>query len=413
MKPWYIGFEVVCPSEQLLFRELQRCGTDVIGISRSGGVLRFSVVFTQRRRVEGILDRLKAEHTVCSRGALVRTLDSVKHRLGLAVGSAVCLAALITVQNFVINIEVLSDDPEIQKRVAEVLHDCGVEPGAYIPDIERAKTERQLRQTVEGISWAGITLTDCTVIVDVLDDIPEPKRADDHYPTDLVAKYDAVVDKLEILNGAVVEPVGSGVVAGEVLVSGRVPVERTTRDDEGRPVIERSEKYVRSIGSVYGSFTLTESFTQPLSETKLVYSPKREKRYSLQLFSTEIPLYLSDPDGMVSIDEKLLPLKILGEKAPVGLKTCTYTPYSFQTVRYTPEQAEKLARDHAKKYERNFLDSYEIRGRSEKLEKTADGATLTVTYELYGVISEERAFYIFDENKGSPDEDNASSSESE
>lgn len=394
MKLSCIGYRVVCPSEQLLLRELKAGGVNVTGIVCRDGALYFSVSAYQRRQTERILERQQAQFTVTGQGAAVRALAAAGKRPGLWAGAVIFAAALIMVQNYVVNIEVLSDDPEIRQRVTEVLCDCGVESWTYIPSIERAKTERKLRQTVDGISWAGITLADCTVIVDVLEDIPQPKRTDDHCPTNLVAKHDAVIDKLEILNGTAVKTVGSGVVAGEVLVSGIVPVEHSTRDKDGRPVTETTEKYVRSIGAVYGRFSVSESFTQPLTETELVYSPKTENKYSIQLFSTEIPLYAPLPAGMVSRSDKTSFPDLWGVKVPVGIVKHSCTPYSFRTVMYTAEQAEAQARADKERYERNFLDSYEMLGQQERVTVNADSVTLTVTYDLYGDVCEERAFYI-------------------
>ncbi|MBQ1538764.1 MAG: sporulation protein YqfD [Ruminococcus sp.] len=395
MKLTYIRYRAVCPSEQLLFRRLRENGINAEGIVTRGGEVFFSAAFTQKKLIVKTLRGLNCEWSECGQGMIVRLARRLGRRWGLIAGAVVCGIVLISSQYYVINIEVLTDDPEISERVNEVLGECGISAGTYIPSIERVKAERTLRQKVEEISWAGITLADSTVIVDVLENIPEPKRADDHCPSNLTAKYDAVIDKLDILNGTAVKTSGSGVVAGEILVSGIVPVEHITRDKEGRPVTEMTEKYVRSIGNVYGSFSITESFTQPLSDTKLVYLPKEVRRYSLRLFSAEIPLTGRQPKGMLSRTEKL---RLISDELPVGIRSYTFTPYSFSTVIYNRKQAEQAARDMEKRYVRNFLDSYEVRGRRERITETADGVTLTVTYDLYGVISEEKPFYIFPKN---------------
>lgn len=396
MKAFYITYFVSEPnfSEQTLVNLLCREHINARGIVRRDGGLTFSVSVTERRRADKILARLKAESNIADCGAGVKFFSRLRKRTGLFAGAAVCAAALIAVQMFVVNIEVLTDDPDLQKQITEVLEQNGVRAGSYIPAIERSKVERKLRQSVEEISWAGITLTDSTVIVDIVENIPHNDFADDRLPTNLVAQHDAVIDKLEILNGCAVKTVGSGVVAGEILVSGEVPVERVTRDKEGRPQTEKSEKYVRSIGEVWGTFTLTETFTRPLSETQIVYSPKETTRAKLKIFSAKLPLYPNNhgSGGLVSRSEKVISPKLFGDSLPVGLVRETLTPYSFETVLYSPEQAAAQTKAAAERYERNFLDKYEIRDRREKLSMTDSGAALTVTYELYGVISREEAF---------------------
>lgn len=396
MKPFYITY-LICGqnfSDQKLLSRLSQEHITAQGIVRQGNELTLSVSIFDRHQTEKIFGEFKAESSIAAKGAGVKFFGRLKERAGLFIGAAVCTAALIAVQMFVVNIEVLTDNETLRKQITEALEQNGVKPGAYIPKIERSKVERKVRQSVEGISWAGITLADSTVIVDIVEDIPQPDFTDDRLPTNLVAEHDAVIDKFEVLNGCAVETVGSGVVAGEVLVSGEVPVERVTRDKEGRPQTERSEKYVRSIGRVWGTFTVSETFTQSLSETQIVYSPKKYTRRKLKIFSARLPLYFesSEDEGLVSRSEKVSVPELFGEPLPVGIVRETLTPYGFETTLCTPEQAAARVKAAAKRYERNFLDKYEIRSRTEKLSQTDSGAALTVTYELYGVISREETF---------------------
>ena len=45
-------------------------------------------------------------------------------------------------------------------------------------------------------------------------------------------------------------------------------------------------------------------------------------------------------------------------------------------------------------YEKNFLGDSEIKKRDEQLTYTSDKAILTVKYEIYGKMTEEKQFFI-------------------
>jgi similar to stage IV sporulation protein len=393
MKPHYAAYSIVCESPARLFALIKSEHIEASEISQKGDEIRLCVPFTDRRRFEELLESLGAEYREISRGSLYRLPQMFKARFGLVLGAAICAAAVIILQNFAVSIEVLTEDDDIRESVMSVLYDCGVKPGTYIPSVNLVQTERALKQKAEGISWAGISVTDSTLIIDVIENIPQPKRNYERVPSNLIATHDAVIEDIELYNGTLVKTLGSAVVRGDIIVSGTVEKE-TTEVIDGELVTEKSEKYVRSVGKIYGEYTEVQTFEQPFSESRLVYSGETESRKYLSVFSYNIPLFFKDADGFYKEDEEYEPLRILGEETPVGIRTKTYSEYYFQNVSYTKEQARALAVKMRDTYEENFLTELEIRGRKSEVTYTDSGVVLTVRYKIYGQISEESEFFV-------------------
>jgi similar to stage IV sporulation protein len=210
----------------------------------------------------------------------------------------------------------------------------------------------------------------------------------------LVASHDAVIEDIELYNGMFVKTVGSAVVKGDILVSGTVVKKKTTYDENGQPVTQTKEKYVRSLGKVYGTYTDVATFFQPYRDVKLTVSDKVKRQNFLCVFSAQIPLSFRAAKGFYTESEEYSPLTVLGDELPVGIKSVELSKYSFTSILYSREQALAAAQEKSRLYEQNFLSDCTVKSVQESAEYSDEGVTLTVSREVYGVISEESEFFI-------------------
>lgn len=399
MKLWQIEHKLTGIAQQRLFAALKEEGINARGISQHGEEICLSVGFHQKRLLDHIAERLGFECEVVAKGKGVILAETLRRRCGLVIGAAICAALFIIIKNFTLSIEVLTNSEDIRTDVLRLLEENGVTTGTYIPDLECVELERVLKQQVKGISWAGISITDSTLIVDVIENTPEPQKTYERMPSNLVASHNGVIEEVSLKNGQLVKTIGSGVLKGEVLVSGTIPIVKTVVKEnetsgEKMLVTEQSEKYVRSVGEIYGSYTEVQTFEQKFAETSLVHSGERASLKKLKIFGIEIPLYSQKPDSLCIKEESYSPFMLFGEQTPIGILTEDHEKCCFSTVIYTEEQAAEHVRTLKERYERNFLSDCEIRGCSEQLSLEEDRAVLTVTYELFGLMSEEKQFFI-------------------
>ena len=93
---------------------------------------------------------------------------------------------------------------------------------AVYSSIDLIVKKRALKQKVEGISWAGITRKGDTLIIDVIETEGDTKRESNRYPSNLVACENGVIEKIEVYDGQLKIPVGSGVTKGDIVVGGEI-----------------------------------------------------------------------------------------------------------------------------------------------------------------------------------------------
>ena len=386
-------YELDCPAPQKLYSALAERHIEACGIEAAGDRLRLSVRLIERRRFLALADELGLAVRVLHEGALCRLLHLARRRIGLIVGALICGAAITAAQYFLLTVDILTENEDIRREVMNILEEDGITVGTYLPSLRCVELERDLKQRAEGVAWAGVSITDSRLVIDITERAEKPESAVKRLPCDLVAKHSGTIDRIELYDGLLMIPKGSGVLRGDVLASGRIPVTRTEEID-GKTVEVTGEKYVRSVGTFYGTYTEVRTFFQPYTEQSLIMDGRRDDRSYLKVFGAEIPLFIGGEKGLFREEEDFSPLVILDTELPVGIKRVKREGYGFSRTVYTPEQAAARADGKRQTYEDNFLRDEEILSKKAVTEYTDEGAKLTVTYDLYGVMSEEKEFFI-------------------
>ena len=392
MSAFSLHYKYLCPSSARFYDKMSSALVEMYGITQSEDEISFGISFRKRKTAEQIMSDLGGEFCIVGRGFICSAAFKAKKRLGLFIGAAVCIAAILILQSFVVNIEVLTDDEEIRSQIMSVLYDNGIGVGSYIPDISLVKLERELKQRADLISWAGISTADSTLIIDVIENIDAQDFANERMPSNLIASHSGVIEDVELYNGQLVKTIGSGVVKGETIVSGEVTTEKTKVVDDELVTVEET-KYVRSIGAVYGTYTDTQTFEQSYLDTNIIVSPETFTKKWLSVFNVDIPLFLTSADGFYMQQEEYSALEFLGEQTPVGIKSVTYNEYSFERVLYTKEQALEQCKELMKNYEENFLSECEIKSVQTDISYEDYKAVLNVSWEVYGLMSRESQFF--------------------
>lgn len=362
-------------------------------MSEQKGVLYVNIGVGHRKNFEQAVISNNCEYSVMEKKGLFFKLQKLFRRKGLVLGIIFMMAAIFYLSNIIFKIEILSDDPKIKKEIISVLKENGVKSGSFIPSINCTQLERELKKKVSGISWAGISKMDSTFVIDIVKKIDKPEYRKFRMPSNLVSKYNAVIDKVDLLDGQLVKTVGSGVVRGDIIVSGTVVTEKVYYKD-GKEMKDISTRYARSTGKIYGTFKQKKTFFQPFTDTKQIISNETVEKKSLKIFDLYIPFYMQE-DGVKYIEESSVSnFSFLGIELPIGLRNSKLTEYHNETYTYTKNEARDLANSKVSKYETNFLKKYKIEKAKRTEKVTKKGVKVTVEYTLYGDICEEVEFFV-------------------
>lgn len=386
-------YTVSAEQPQKLFKQLKDQHVNATDIQETKAEIRLCVSILNCRA----LVRLCKENGYAIKrvedGDGVAAVRRIKHRPALLISLFLVLLAIIYLKDIVLRFDIINEDEKIRSDIMNVLTEEGVTVGSYIPEIRLVEVERALKQRIDGISWAGITRKGNTLIIDVVENIPAVKGSFSRFPTNLVAKENATVEKIMLLDGQVKTVIGSGVCKGDIIISGTVENKKSTWKD-GKENVETNIRYTRSMGTVEGTFERTVTFEQPLDDVVKKETGNVYTQSYFQLFSADIPLFFKQKIGNYYTDEKLSRAHIGDVTLPFGIKKLTFKEYDYKPVRYTQQKAAELAKRKCERYERNFLSEYKIKNKDVKTVCGEKSVKIEVTYKLYGNICEESAFFI-------------------
>lgn len=389
----YVRFSVLGDSYSKFYNKIIERKYPCMNLKEKKGVLTFRISVEYAENIKALCENLNLEYEVKSQKGLFTLYPRAKRHIGIIVGVLLIISSCIILSNFVLRVKILSDDSTIKKDIISVLKENDAYTGSYIPNLNCVVIERELKQKVEGISWAGISISGSTLTIDIVENIAKPELNRKRLPSNLVAKRDAVIEKAEVFDGQLMTTVGSAVLKGETLVSGIV-INEKVRYEDGKEVKDTHTRYVRSLANIYGTFEDYVNVFQPFIETNKNISDKTIYKRYLKIFDVDIPLFLSIPKGEFTSETDYDNFSLFGFDFPVGLKKLKLNEVSFEDVTLTEEETKIKAYEKLKKYETNYFDDYEIRNKDVKEEITEEGVKLNVTYTLYGDISEENEFFI-------------------
>lgn len=314
--------------------------------------------------------------------------------LGLMCGILLSAMLSLILSNMILRIKIENDDPNIKADILSVLDENGLHIGSFTNDFDYVKLERTLKSKVDGISWAGISVQGSTLVIDTIDNIPIPKSDNKRLPCNVVSLYDGVLEKAEVFSGELKVKVGSGIRAGDIIISGE-QIKLTEQEKDKEP--NEIKTYTRASGRIYGTFEKKAEFYFPYEQIVNTPTGKTEKHSYLNIFDTDIPLFFDDLEGKYTYKTHKKPLTIFGFELPLAVTDVEYNEYIEAVNYYTDEQISEMIEKSKTNYEQSFLSSFEIKDAKKKINNTNDGVSVSVTYTLYGEIGEQVDIYL---NKG-------------
>ncbi len=387
------GYKITGSSYSKLYKVIKSSRLNAADMNEKSGKLYLTVPFYNSRCLRNICKANGYEIEKTSYGDAIRAVKRMIRRPALILGLFAVILVIMYLKNTVMRFDIINENETIRNDIMNVLKEEGVTVGSYIPDIELVNVERALKQRVSGISWAGITRKGNSLIIDVIENIPAEKGSYSRFPTNLVAKENAIIDKITLLDGQLMTVTGSGVRKGDIIISGIVEKKKSSWKD-GKETVETNMRYTRSMGVVEGTFERTVVFEQKLDDIVKKETGNVFKQHYLNLFSADIPLFLKAKTGNYFTQESSSSAQIAGRKLPFGLKTLTLREYDYKPIKYSQQQAEELLKKKTEKYEINFLKEYKIKDKSVSVTSDDRSVKMNVTYKLYGNICEEAAFFI-------------------
>lgn len=327
-------------------------------------------------------DSLGMEYEIHEKNGFAGRLKWFKNRKGIVVGFIFGLIMITILSNTFLRLRIKTDNEQIRDALEDYILSQGISYGCFIPKLDLYHLEMSILQEVDEVSWVGIYKTGGTLNIDVVENVGKPEYNQRRLPSNLIAKRDGEIVSVEIFSGKLLVPVGSGVHAGQVIVSGEVEL------SEEKTVFRRSQ------GNVYAKVTYDEEFYCPFeSEEKILTDNTFEKDF-LGFYSVDIPLSIKKIEGLYIKKEKSDNLTLLGLVLPLSYKTVSYTEYCFEKLLLDEKQAKAKVYEQADNFKNGFLKDLEILEESEEIEIDENGVRLRKKYVVIENIAVEKEFLV-------------------
>lgn len=307
-----------------------------------------------------------------------------KNRIGLLIGSVLCLFTMMFLSRFVWDIRVVNNSKIDEERIIDALDSAGLRIGSYIPDISKRRTENLVLQGCPELSYISLNVKGNTVYATV----SERKHYDEEIPkyeySHLTAREDGVIVRYECNNGTVACRIGETVIKGDVLISGNM-------ETKHHGIVP-----VRAEGRVMAKVERSVEVYVPFISTETLETGRTSDTHKLFIGGIGIPIDRNnsefDCENEYTDRTQLIIFGVI--RLPVYIEKTVFAETVKVRVEHSDEETKKLAEEKylskvaAAAYNSELL--YEVH----ETERTENGYIVSGKIGLITDISEETELII-------------------
>lgn len=296
----------VCASKNILLWDINRI---------SEKVLRCKISVPAFRQLLPITYHTGVRVHIISRHGLPFWLKRYRNRKILLFSVVIAVVFMIVANQFVWVIEIRGNEKVKTADIVEALEAEGLKKGVPKAKIDQQLLKNRMLIRLPSLAWLWADKRGSKVIVEVRERIPVPEIFNPDDYCNIVAAKDGIVDAMLVKGGVPVVAEGDTVLAGTVLVTGKIT-------SELKPDI----RYVQADAQVFARvwYERTEQFSRITTET--TETGKEKKQFTLTLFGKEIPLHAKkEPFSDYDLATNKHELSLFGNYLGITLTTDVYT----------------------------------------------------------------------------------------
>ena len=294
-------------SVERLINQAAASGVIFADLERDGVFVDASVSRKDFLRIVELAGRVGATLEAKAHLGLPMLLKRLKKRWVLLFGLVFFIAALMLLTSYIWRIDIVGNDRIDQNVLREVLAENGFAVGTRQRGIVYRDIESLLMAEFADIAWVGLNITGTRAEIRLIETIQSPEIIDITTPADIVAAKDGVIISMATSLGTPLFRPGDVVLAGEVIVSGRLTV-----GVEGEPI---TYEYVRATSEVWARMHYQISFEVPLVHYEKTFTGRTRRVYSIMIGEREFTLphrrhdfiyyHIGHDNGQLSLGENL------------------------------------------------------------------------------------------------------------
>ena len=347
-------------------------GISLWNIKRKGEKIRCCITVRDFKALPRIAKNSGIRVHILKRLGLPFFINRYKKRFGIPVGAVTFFCFLYFMSSFVWTVEVKGNKTVTKGEILTACEKIGIKEGVLKGKIDPQIAKQELLLELNRLAWAAVNIEGSIATVNVTE--VKEKEEDNSVATNIKAAADGIITKIDVTSGNCVVKVGDTVAKGQLLVSGVIERENSTR-------------FVHSSGSITAKTEREITVSADFKRTVSVKTGKIKKRRVLSFFGIKIPLYLGNVKGSFESYTEKNDANLFGKKLPI----CLYTKYFEMTAENTVtisnegllKELDGLLKAEA---EKNNIGTFEVKNR--EYEETQNGITLKAVISAQENIAE-------------------------
>ena len=332
-----------------------------------------NISISEFKKIKEILKKNRCKVKILKKKGLPFFINKYKKRKIFLVFLLIIFTIIITLSNFIWNINIEGLEKIDKSELMQVLNENGLYTGKSKIGLDTKEIINQIRLDRDDIAWIGIELKGTNAVVKVVEADSKPEIINEEEYCNIVATKDGVITKIKAQNGTPLVKEGDLVRKGTVLVAGWF---------EGKYT---GTRYVHANGEVQAKVWYTQTEKIYLKEQKKEETGEVENKYSVKInnFQINFNKTLSKFEKYDTIEETKK-LKLFSNfYLPIEMVKTIYKEYKDTEIEYTLEEAKNIGIERAKeKLDAQIENTNNITDEQINVKENNDFVEVEVIYEV-------------------------------
>lgn len=291
--------------------------------------LYFKTDITSLKTLETVRDKLGYTMEVQRKSGLLVLTQFMLRRKYLLAGFLCFWIILFYLSGLVWKLEITGLEKIEHSEVVNLVETLGLRKWSWLRNVNLNVIEEELYLKFPEIAWVAVERSGTKISIRIVEKEYDPLQFGE--AIDIVAEFDGIISEMMVMQGIPRVQPGMTVAKGDVLISGYM--------DNGR--------LINAAGSVKAVIFIEGYGEAGVEEVEKQYTGKEKVVRIMQIGGLSIPLTPGKHD--FSEFEVVESVRFLrgNSKQPVRLVERKFLEVYYTINRYTPEQAEELAKERA------------------------------------------------------------------
>lgn len=222
------------------------------------------------------------------------------------------------------------------------------------------------------LAWIGIEIKGTKVIVEIVPKVMRPENILGTEPCNIIADKEGVIVKIAVREGAKLVDEGDQITKNQILISGIVSSQFS------------EDRYVHSDGEIYIKTWYVDKVKVPFEKDLVSKTDEVENKYKIKILNYEINFSNNSTKfekyDKIAVTNKLNLFGLF--ELPISVTKYSYTKLDVETVIYTVNQAESIAKNEVmQKVLKQIPEESEVIDNKLFIREYEDGIEAEVTVE--------------------------------